>query len=416
MVSNGWNSVRVGALIDAGVLVINDGYRVTNKERGPHGIPFVRGGDTGDGAIRTNVTDHIVPEFQHRVSTKLTQAEDIAFITKGTVGRVGFMRPGQPHVVFAPQISYWRVRDTRSLCPRFFYYLLKGHEFQSSLHAVKTHGSMVADYVSLTDQRSFRLTVPPLADQVEIAQILGALDDKIDLNRRMNETLEAMARALFKESEAKSRTSESRVEALIEQGILMIGDGYRAKRVELAEQGLPFARAGNLKNGFDFSEAEYLGDEGVAAACHKIAQPLDVAFTSKGTVGRITQVTSRTPQFVYSPQVCFWRVLDHSAIDPYVLYEWMKTPGFLGQLEAVKGQTDMADLVSLTDQRRMSITLPGKDEQAELGRLLKPMSQRIALNNAQSRTLSALRDALLTKLLSGEIRVKDAEILVEAHV
>ena len=70
--------------------------------------------------------------------------------------------------------------------------------FQANLDAVKTHGSMAADYVSMSDQRFFRIPVPPVRDQASIAHILGTLDDKIELNRRTNETLEAMAKALFK--------------------------------------------------------------------------------------------------------------------------------------------------------------------------------------------------------------------------
>ena len=61
----------------------------------------------------------------------------------------------------------------------------------------RTHGSTAADYVTCRDQRDFRLRSHPFAEQKAIAAVLGALDDKIELNRRMNATLEAMARALF---------------------------------------------------------------------------------------------------------------------------------------------------------------------------------------------------------------------------
>ena len=193
-----WRVVRVGDLVADGSLAINDGYRVRNSELGPVGIPFVRGGDIGDGWIQTDVADHIRPEFQDRVVGKLTREGDIAFITKGTVGRVGYLRVGQPSVVFSPQVCYWRVLDKTTLDPRFLYFLLKGAEFQANLDAVKTHGSMVADYVSLSDQRFFRLRLPGIDAQRAIGRILGSLNDKIELNRRMNETVEAMARTLFR--------------------------------------------------------------------------------------------------------------------------------------------------------------------------------------------------------------------------
>src|SRR5260370_39634502 len=69
---------------------------------------------------------------------------------------------------------------------------------QASVDAVTTHGSMARDSVSLSDQRQFRRTLPPIEEQRAIGNLLGSLDDKINLNRRMNETLEAIARAVFR--------------------------------------------------------------------------------------------------------------------------------------------------------------------------------------------------------------------------
>jgi type I restriction enzyme S subunit len=194
---DGWRKVRVDELVAEGTLVVNDGYRVTNRELGPVGIPFVRGGDIGEGTISTVVNDHIKPEFSERVQNKLTKPGDVAFISKGTVGRVGFFREGQPSVVLSPQVCYWRATNAEKLDPRFLFFLLTGNDFQANLDSVKTHGSMVADYVSLSDQRGFYLTLPSIQEQRGIARILGGLDDKIHLNCGMNATLEAMARALF---------------------------------------------------------------------------------------------------------------------------------------------------------------------------------------------------------------------------
>ena len=104
-----WREVRLGDLVNEGVLAISDGYRARNEELGPEGIPFVRGGDIGNGWINTTTEDHIRPEFNGRVRAKITQPGDVAFITKGTVGRAGRLREGQPPVVFAPQVAYWRV-------------------------------------------------------------------------------------------------------------------------------------------------------------------------------------------------------------------------------------------------------------------------------------------------------------------
>lgn len=116
-----WCELRVADLVHQGALAISDGYRVRNEELGSEGIPFVRGGDIGDGWINTKTIDHIKPEYSDRIQLKLTRPGDAAFITKGTVGRAGRLRQGQPPVVFAPQVAYWRVLDREVLDPGFVY-------------------------------------------------------------------------------------------------------------------------------------------------------------------------------------------------------------------------------------------------------------------------------------------------------
>ena len=107
---------------------------------------------------------------------------------------------------------------------------------------------------------------------------------------------------------------------LIENGFLEIGDGYRAKNSELGPIGLPFARAGNIDNGFHFEDADLLDEKNINRAGSKISRAGDVVFTSKGTVGRFAFVTSETPKFVYSPQLCYWRIKNSSIIDPRYLF------------------------------------------------------------------------------------------------
>jgi type I restriction enzyme S subunit len=224
----------------------------------------------------------------------------------------------------------------------------------------------------------------------------------------MSATLEAMARALFKSWFVDFEPVRAQAKDLINQGILEIGDGYRAKNSELGPPGLPFVRAGNLNDGFDTTGADVLRMESVAKAGTKISRPGDVAFTSKGTIGRFARVTDLTDRFVYSPQVCFWRSLRHDKIHPAILYCWMLSSDFVGQIEAVAGQTDMAPYVSLQDQRAMEVPIFPPDQSQVSGRV-EALLARQALSSEECRTLAALRDTLLPKLISGEMRVKDAE-------
>ena len=126
----------------------------------------------------------------------------------------------------------------------------------------------------------------------------------------------------------------------------------------------------------------------------KISQPGDVVFTSKGTVGRLAWVRETTPRFVYAPQLCFWRTLDPSLLDGRWLYYWLFGKEFGQQISAVKGQTDMADYVSLGDQRRMEVTLPPINEQHAIAGVLGALDDKVEQNRETAGKLDRLARAI----------------------
>ena len=184
------------------------------------------------------------------------------------------------------------------------------------------------------------------------------------------------------------------VHDLIRSNLLSVGDGYRAKNSELSDSGIPFARAGNIADGFRFLGPDRFPEDRLHRVGDKTSRLGDVVFTSKGTVGRFAFVRRETEHFVYSPQLCFWRSLAPEVVDPYFLYCWMRGAEFLGQYRRVAGQTDMAEYVSLTDQRSMFITLPPISEQHAIAHILGTIDDKIELNRRMSTTLEAMARAL----------------------
>lgn len=184
------------------------------------------------------------------------------------------------------------------------------------------------------------------------------------------------------------------IQRLIKEGRITINDGYRAKNSELSSNGLPFARAQNINNGFHFDGADCFPISDLNKVGIKVSEPDDVVFTSKGTVGRFAFVRSTTPRFVYAPQLCFWRVLHKNTIVPKWLYYWVNSREFYVQIRGVASQTDMAEYVSLRDQRAMHITIPPLPEQRAIAHVLGSLDDKIELNRRMNETLEQMAQAL----------------------
>ena len=381
------------------------------------GVPVIRGQNLGDDNIRFKDSDFVFVsgEKADQLIQNMAYPGDLVFTQRGTLGQVGWIPGNAAFDRYVVSQSQMKLSVNRGrVSPGFIYAYFRSSWAKAYID--RTAITTGVPHINLSILRAFPIPLPPLPEQRRIAAVLGALDDKIELNRQMNRTLEEMAQAVFKSWFIDFDGHEVVAQELIDSGLLLINDGYRAKRSELADRGLPFARAGNINNGFKFDGAELLGEDGISRAGFKASKPYDVLFTSKGTVGRFAFVTPTTPRFVYSPQLCFWRSLDHQRLSPFYLLHWMTSRAFLRQVASVKGQTDMADYVSLRDQRRMMVTVPPIEDQANLAAKLRPLSERKAVIDDENQTLSALRDTLLPKLISGQVRVPDAEDAVEEHL
>ena len=422
-----WRELRLGDLVSQRALSISDGYRVRNVELGAEGIPFVRGGDIGDGWINTTTIDHIRPEFVDRVRAKLARPGDVAFITKGTVGRAGRLRPGQPAVVFAPQVAYWRVLASDVLDAGFLFYLIQSHAFQSALNGVKTHGSMVADYVSISLQHDFVFRFPDIRSQRAIAHILGTLDDKIELNRRMKETLEAMARALFKSwlvdfdpvrAKAEGRDpglpkplADLFPDSFEDSELGEIPKGWRARRVSDVidfvrgvepgrsgcneeERGMRFIRVGEVtgkRSSNLFTEA------GSESRCH----PGDILLALDGTPGAVAYYLDG----VFSSGI---RKLVSRKADLSQCYIWLlaTSDGFQKTIrEHARGTTIQHAGGSVEYFRDID---PGAGVGVAFSTVTGSIWERLLGLHRENDCLSVVRNALLPKLISGELRVKDA--------
>jgi len=286
------------------------------------------------------------------------------------------------------------------------------------------------------------VTCPPLSEQRAIVRVLGTLDDKIELNRRTNETLESMARTLFRawfvdfdpvRAKADGRSPEglnAKTAGLfpasfedstlgpIPKGwrVAPIGEfvevarGLSYKGEGLAETGVALHNLNSVYEGGGYKHEglkHYLGEY---RDCHQVRPgDLIVTNTEQGhdhlLIGYSALVPKRYGAFgLFSHHLYRVRPLPGSPLTPPFLHHLLLTSRFRGEVIGYTNGTTV-NMLAADGLKRPTFALPPPDLIRRFTDILTPLLDRAEANYDESRTLAASRDALLPKLLSGEVKV-----------
>ncbi len=279
------------------------------------------------------------------------------------------------------------------------------------------------------------LPLPPLREQEAIASILTALDDKIDLNRRMNETLEAMARAIFQDwfvdfgpTRAKMEgrppylardlwtlfpdrlDAEGKPEGWTNETLTTVADlNPESWSPRTMPPAIEYLDLSGCKNG-EIQELQTLAREDAPSRAQRILRPGDTVVgtvrpgnRSFALIGR-EGITGSTGFAVLRPKHAAYREFVYLAAtaDDAIAFLAHRADG--AAYPAVRPDT-VAALPGLWPGDALHVAFSG---------LVAPMIDRTHANRAEASTLAATRDLLIPRLVSGELRVKDAERAVEA--
>jgi type I restriction enzyme S subunit len=319
--------------------------------------------------------------------------------------------------------------DPKKCDSRFLLYAIQSRYVQDEIKVNEGTGSTVSN-LRIPLLEALPIPLPPLAEQKAIAAVLGALDDKIELNRRMNATLEAMARALFQSwfvdfdpVRAKrdgqmpvgmdAATAALFPDAFVDSPLGMIPQGWRVGTI--GDIGLNPRRSiqpGDIAPNTNYIALEHMPrrsialgewDKSAEVASGKSAfNKGEILFGKlrpyfhKVGVAPFSGVCS-TDILVLAPKKTEWSglLLCHASSDELIQFTDLASTG------TKMPRTNWSDISSF------QIAIPSKPIAELFTRTIQPMLENLQTNIQQSRTLATLRDTLLPKLLSGELRVSD---------
>jgi type I restriction enzyme S subunit len=392
------------------------------------------------GVFRTEEAGHVsVETYRERVARAEPKYGDLLYSREGTYFGIAAEVPRGIQVCLGQRMVLLRPH-ANEVNFRFLRYWLN-----SPVMAMYAHGfrdGTVAERLNLPTIRALPVLVPPMPEQRAIAHILGTLDDKIELNRRMNETLEATARAIFKSwfvdfdpvhAKAEGRDpglpkhiADLFPDRLEDSELGEIPAGWRVAALpEVIEVNPPRS----LKKG---QVAPYLDMANMPTQGHSpdlvVERPFGsgMRFINGDTlVARITPCLENGKtafvDFLEEGQVG-WGSTEYIVLRPkrplpaeyaYCLARSVEFREFT--IQSMTGTSGRQRVPAEALSHFLTIYL--SDDTAELfGRVLKPLFARAHAATEEYHTIAALRDALLPKLISGELRVRDAETFIEATV
>lgn len=372
-------------------------------------------------------------------SDALTQGPGVVLGRKGAYRGVEFCR--EPFWVI--DTAYYVVPKT-DLDMRWLYYAVKHYKLGEVDDGSPIPSTTRAAVYML------ELDVPPKHEQQAISRILGTLDDKIELNRKENETLEAMALTLFKAWFVDFEPVRAKIEGRWQRGQSL--PGLPAHLYDIFPDRLVESELGKIPEGWDIStlgavcshlnrgiSPKYTDLGGVLVLNQKCIRDFSIDFskarrhdvaqkkidgralelgdvvvnsTGVGTLGRVAQVRRLAETTIVDSHVTMVR--SGPSINPMYLggFMSMKQPEIEAMGEGSTGQTEL----SRTKLGELKILLPTNGVLDHFSKHTKTFSESIAANQEDSETLAQLRDTLLPKLISGELRVPDAERIVGAAV
>jgi len=293
-----------------------------------------------------------------------------------------------------------RIKSKGLINQHFLYYNLKNKEFSGYI-VNNAQGSANQASITLDDIFSYSFKCPPLPEQTAIASILSSLDDKIDLLHRQNATLEKMAETLFRQWFVEEEWNGTLSEYIKVQG------GFAFKSKDFKEKGFAgVIKIRNITMGMiDISNTDYVDQEVVnnIDKRFKITSGDFLIAMTGAEIGKIG-IVEKTEKEIWVNQ----RVGKLEAKVPYG-----DLIGYLA-LKSREGQDHIINACAGSAQENISSSgieemsfIPYKAEITNsLGKEIEPLFKKIIFNQSQIRTLTALRDTLLPKLMSGEVRVE----------
>ena len=396
-----WQEVRLGDVCD-----------VKGGKRLPKGVnlvtiknthPYIRVRDLGQGKrLQLNQNyEYVDDETQKIISHYIVSEDDVLISIVGTIGLIGIVGNSLNNANLTENCV--KLINLRGIDKDFLYYFLISNSGQDAIKQ-GTVGAVQAK-LPIKNIQTIQILLPPLDVQKKIAGVLGALDDKIELNNRINNNLEQQAQALFNEKILNNP----------KQGCIgdycSIKSGFAFKSSWWQDVGVRVIKIKNIESsGLNLQECSYVSEDKISIAKDFVVKGGDLLIAMTGaTIGKFAIVPHVDEILLVNQRVGKFFLGDNPLEKLPFIYCTLKQPEVVSEI-INRGQGSAQPNISGNDIMSITCTYPDENIIANFNNICRPYFEKIIMNQYENTRLSALRDTLLPKLMSGEIDVSKVDI------
>ncbi|MFD0133412.1 restriction endonuclease subunit S [Streptomyces sp. NPDC127159] len=430
-----WQTVPFGSLGergDASFALGPFGSKVTTKDYVPTGVPFIRGVNLGDGRFQDDGFVYLDEATADDVKSAAVGPGDLVFTRKGTIGQVSMIPRDSRYPAYIVSSSQMKARlDEGKAVPEFYYYWFRSPQGQNALLANASQVGVPSIANSLATLRGIAVPLPARVEQRAIVEVLGALDDKIAINKQIIGNASDLARAVMEElwvegniaSLARADTAVANGWRRTTLGVLCATGGGSIQTGPFGSQlhasdyvdvGIPSVMPQNIGD-------NRIVEDGIARITAADAERLskyllaegDIVYSRRGDVKRRALVRKHEVGWLCGTG-CL-RVRVGTATEPLFMSYYLGEPEIQEWIAQHAVGATMPNL-NTAILGEVPVLLPPSDEVRRVNECLGGPDAMAAHLQYENRTLADLRDTLLPQLLSGKLRVKDAVRTVEEAV
>jgi type I restriction enzyme S subunit len=403
-----WETTTLGDICNRGGGLVQTGpfgSQLHAADYVPVGIPSIMPQNIGENRVVPDGIARITERDAKRLSRYLVRNGDIVYSRRGDVERRALITEKEDGWLCGTGCLRVRFGSFDYVDPLYASFYLGDMAVRAWIvqHAI---GATMPN-LNTSILSALPIVLPPLPEQRAIAGILGVLDDKIEVNRRMNVTLESMARAVFRqwfvESEEVGNWEVGKIGDIAD-----VIDCLHSKKPERQETGMPFLQLANiLDNGLlDMTDTYYITKTDYEYWVSRIEASVgDCVITNVGRVGAVAQI----PEGVKAALGRNMTAVRLKKEFPYptFLIECLLSDSMR---QEINNKTDSGTILNALNVKNIPLLqfpLPPHDLLKEFELLARPIRAKMEANLKESHTLGSLRDSLLPKLMRREVRVKD---------